>query len=52
MNLCINTGFTDRLSFEERLRLIREAGFDSVMMNFKTPAEFRSEIDIIRKKRS
>ena len=49
MNLCINTGFTDRLSFEERLRLIREAGFDSVMMNFKTPAEFRSEVDIIRK---
>lgn len=49
MNLCINTGFTDRLSFEDRLRLIKEAGFDSVMMNFKTPAEFRGEVDIIRK---
>lgn len=49
MKLCINADFTDSVSFENRIELIKSAGFDSVMMSFKDAASFRTNVGAVRK---
>lgn len=49
MNINIFTDFTNEIGFEERISLIKQAGFDGVMMFFEDKQSFEEQLKTVKK---